>query len=233
MNAHKLDQQKPVEDVAHASLTDNKLIGFFFYFAMVGFVIMRKNIGVRLLKAETVLITTLGLFFYAELAHYFSSLPIIGKGMSYASFKIFTVIYLVLAVYHLIKSFIESRKIPYTYTRSTGISHIQPLIFRMNLPFIGQSKQRLDAIVEPLVFFLIAELVYHTVSYSLGIFLMIVSFSMVAIGAVVIRNEDEYRHSLNDSQFLARKTKSEVTDKKVNSPTRVASKITKPSQKQS
>lgn len=228
MDALKLDKKTPVEEVAQFSFVENKAIAVCFWIGMIGIVMMRKRIGVRMLRIENVVFTITGLFFFAHIANYFSQLPFIGKGLSYSSFKVFMIIYGICAIGHMIRGFIDSRRIPYTYTRSLGISLIQDVVFKMNLPFIGQSVSRLQAIVEPFLYFIIAEVVYHFLSPSLGAFMIFICVCMIVMEVVQFHNAERIRHDQNDAIILAKHTQHNVKDNKTHKPqSRVMSQVSK------
>lgn len=227
MEILKLEKQKPVEDAA-LNFTDSRVIGIIFYIAQIGFVFLRKNIGVRILKVEIISFTTSGMFFIAALADWITDLPLLGAKLDYSSFRIFTVLYGLFAIYHMIKAHLDAREIPFTYSRSLGTSHLQELIFKLNMPFIRQSTQRLQAFVEPVVMIVIARVVHLTISPNLGNFLTLVALAMCVIGVLVINNTDKMRWDLNDSIVLAKHTQDNVKDNKTNPPqTRVKSTVSK------
>lgn len=222
----ELNEKKHLED-ATLNFTNNRIIGAIFMIAQVGHVCLRRRFGVRILKVENILFSWSGLMLIAALADWITRLPLIGAKLDYASFRIFAVIYLIRAIYHLVKAYLEAKEIPHRYTRHMGDSYVADLINKFDIPYFKRNMLRINAIVEPIAMFVIAEIIGRTLAPNLGIFLKIVSVCMCAIGILAIQNNNRLRWDQNDSIVLGRHTqhnmkgtKSSAKKTTTNRPTR-------------
>lgn len=229
-NANNTQGKKHIEEVLN--FTDNRVFGVLFYLAQIGYVFVRRNFGVRLLKLEMVLISWTALLLLSELANWLTNLPFVGAKLDYTSFKLFGYIYLFRAIYHMVKAYLKSRKIPFLYSRHIGDSYISGWILQLNAPFFKQNILRINAFAEPLAMFVIAQIISKTLSPNLGILLIIISIAMCAVGVFIINNHDEHRYNLNDSMVLGEMTQQNMEGMKPTASkgnTSRATSITRPS----
>ncbi|PKV50821.1 hypothetical protein ATE84_2888 [Aquimarina sp. MAR_2010_214] len=213
MEALKLNEKKHLDEAA-LNFTDNRVLGAIFIIAQVGFVFLRRNFGVRILKVEMILFAWSGLMLIAALADWITDLPLLGATLDYASFRLFAIIYLVRAIYHTVRAYLNAKQIPHRYTRHLGDSYIFDVISKLEMPFFKKSRLRINAFAEPIAMFFIAEIVKRTIAPNLGIFLMIVAVCMLVVGILVINNHNKMRWDQNDSMVLGNLTQKNMKDAK-------------------
>ncbi len=212
MEIHKLKEKTHIESAA-LNYTDNRALGAIYLLAFVGFVFTRKNFGVRTMKLQNILFTFSVLMLWAALADWITKLPLIRAELDYSSFKLFAVAYLALSIYHLVKAYMASQKIPHLYTRHIGDSYIAS-IAKLDLPFFKKDMLRINAFAEPIVFFVIAQIVGRTIAPNLGNFLMIVAVAMCVFGILIINNHKKLLWDQNDAMFLGELTQDNMKDAK-------------------
>lgn len=198
------DEKKHIEQVLN--FTDNRVLGVLFYLAQIGFVMLRRNFGARILKPDLILMSWSGLLFIAALADWITDIPFLGAKLDFATFKLFAHIYLVRAIYHAVKAYLNSRKIPFLYSRHLGDGYVADILMKHNLPFFKRSVLRINAFGEPVVMCVIGLIVHKTLSPNLGTLLVIISIAMLVVGVYIIHNHDEHRYDLNDSMVLGNMT---------------------------
>jgi len=228
MEANKTTENKHMEDAA-LNFTDNRIIGVLFMMAQIGHIFLRRRFGVRILQVQNILFTWSGLMLCASLADWITSLPLLGAKLDYASFRLFGVIYLIWAIYHLVRAYLDSRHIPFRYTRHLGDSYVVDLVTKFDIPFFKKNVLRINAVAEPIVMFVIAEIIGRTLSPNLGIFLKLVAISMCAIGIFVIQNHNKLKYNQNDSIVLSDVTQHNMKGAKPSAKKSV-SQVTKASQ---
>lgn len=224
MEALKLEEKKHIEEAA-LNFTDNRILGVIFIIAQVGFVLLRRNFGVRILKVEMVVFAWSALMLIAALADWITNLPLLGAKLDYASFRLFAMLYLVRAIYHMAKAYLEAKQIPHRYTRHLGDGYIFDFISKWELPFFKKNRLRINAFAEPFVMFCIAEIVGRTIAPNLGMFLMIVAICMCVVGILVINNHNKMRWDQNDSMVLANVTQNNMKDAKPASKKNTVSRV--------
>lgn len=204
-----MSNNKPIEKAA-LSFTDNKLIGFAFFMALIPFTFMRYQIGVRTLKPQVVLFNISCLWLITYLCEWITSLPLVSAQLDFAAWKIFTLLYMIVSLVHIIRGRLEAKTIPFTYTRSLGNSYLYGLWTRLNIRYF-RSEIRFQAVIEPLIVFLISRAVYYLVAPNLGNFLTLSAICVALIGRLVIDNENSLRWDQNDSLFMGDKVKDNIS----------------------
>ncbi len=226
METTKTQEKKHINE-AGLNLTDSRVWGLLFLLAQIGHVFLRRNFGVRIQKLDYILFTWSGMMLIAALADWITRLPLLGAKLDYASFRIFAIIYLIRAIYHLIRAYLEARHIPHRFTRHTGDSYVYDIISPLNLPFFRQHILRIDAFAEPVVMFIISEIIGRTLAPNLGIFLKIIAVAMCAVGVQIINNHDRIRWDQNDSIVLGKMTQHNMKDAKPSDRKQSVSRVSK------
>ncbi|TYA74943.1 hypothetical protein [Seonamhaeicola marinus] len=225
MEAHKTDTKTHISDTA-LNFSDNRFIGILFMLAQVGHVFTRRNFGARALKLENIIFSWSAMLLIAGLANLITRLPFLGT-LDFASFKLFAWIYLFLAIYHAIRAYLNARAIPHLYTRHLGDGFVYDVISKLDMPFFKQSSLRINAFAEPVVVFVIADIIGRFLAPNLGLFLKIVSIAMMVIGVFVIQKHDDLRWDQNDTIVLGQVTQHNMKDTKVSGKKHSVSKTSR------
>jgi len=201
---NKTQETKPLEKVVF-SWSDNRLIGAAFIIALPLLLLLRFRIGIRILRVDLAAFLICVLSLIANLSDWLRNLPFIGSSrqMDMAAWKIFILIFTVLFIVRLIRSFQETkRRTPFTYSRSLGNSWLFPMFKNSPVAFF-RKELNFQLILEPIICLVFSIIVGKNIAPNLGTFLMISSVALFIVMWQIRSNLFTLRYDRNDAMIIS------------------------------
>ena len=203
------EKQRPMEEHP-LNYTNQWWVQVMFCLGLILIVIIRKRIGVRVLRVDLIVAATLALLFIAFLSDFLNKAPLLNANIDFFALLVFTGVFAVSAVYKTVRAHIDvARGIPFQYTRYQGDSYLYApylqLVKWINNTWINtyvRSQARFQQFVEPALLFIAARLVWYFIAPNLGMLLTLMTTGVFVVEMILLGNAHMLKYDQNDAYLL-------------------------------